>query len=65
MDVVYEHFAFVCFVFHKAAPIPYLKVAILNLPHPKVRSTTVLLDKILPKIFPFASVCFGQWVGRG
>ena len=35
-DVVYKHFGFVCFVFHGAAPIPYVHVqaAILNLPHP-------------------------------
>ena len=32
-DVVYKHFAFVCHVFHGATPIPYVQVAILNLPH--------------------------------
>ena len=24
-DVVYMHFAFICFVFHGAAPIPYVQ----------------------------------------
>ena len=43
-DVVYKLCAFVCFVFHGAAPILYVWVAILNLPHPYLRSTTVLLD---------------------
>ena len=33
-DVVCKHFGFVCFVFHEAASIPYVQVAILNLPHP-------------------------------
>ena len=31
---LYKLFAFVCFVFHGAAPIPYVQAAILNLPHP-------------------------------
>ena len=31
-DVVYKHFAFICFVFHGAAPILNVQVAILNLP---------------------------------
>ena len=31
-DVVYKNFAFICFVFCGAAPIPYVQVAILNLP---------------------------------
>ena len=26
-DVVYKRFAFVCFVFHGAAPIPYVQAA--------------------------------------
>ena len=43
-DVFYKQFAFVCFVFHEAAPIPYVQSAILNLPHPQLRSTTVVLD---------------------
>ena len=43
-DVVYKHFGFVCFVFHGAAPIPYLQAAILNLPHAYLSSTTVLTD---------------------
>ena len=35
-DVVYKHFAFVCFVFRGAAPLHvlYVQAAILNLPHP-------------------------------
>ena len=33
-DVIYKHFAFVCFVFHGAPPVPYVQVAILNLPIP-------------------------------
>ena len=32
-DVVYILIAFVCFVFHGAAPIPHVQAAILNLPH--------------------------------
>ena len=39
-------FAFLCFVFHGAAPIPYVQMAILNLTHPYLRSTTILLDTI-------------------
>ena len=27
-------FAFICFVFHGAASMPHVQVAILNLPHP-------------------------------
>ena len=33
-DEVYKLFAFVCFVFHGSSPIPYVQVAIMNLPHP-------------------------------
>ena len=33
-DVFYEHFTFACFVCNGSAPIPYVKVAVLNLPHP-------------------------------
>ena len=33
-EVVYRHFAFLCFVFLGAAPIPYVQAAILNLLHP-------------------------------
>ena len=29
-DVVYKYFAFVCFVFHGAAPIPYVQAGILK-----------------------------------
>ena len=43
-EVVYKLFVFVCFVFYGAAPIPYVQMTILNLAHPKLRSTTVLLD---------------------
>ena len=28
-DVVYKHFTFVCFVFHGAAPIPYVEAYFL------------------------------------
>ena len=42
--MVNKHFVFVCFVFHGATPIPYVQLAILNLPNPYFRSTTVLLD---------------------
>ena len=45
-DVVYKHFAFVCVVFHGAAPIAYVQAAILNLGDPQVRSTSVLLDNL-------------------
>ena len=38
-------FVFLCFDFHGAAPILYVQAAILNLPHPYLRSTTVLLDE--------------------
>ena len=43
-DVVCKLFALLCFVFLWAAPIPYVQAAILNLPDPQLRSTTVLLD---------------------
>ena len=46
-DVVCKFFALLCFVFHEAAPIPYGQAAILNLPHPYLGSTTVLLDSIM------------------
>ena len=37
-------FALLCFVFHTAAHIPYVQVAILNLLHPSLRSAIVLHD---------------------
>ena len=37
-------FELLCFVFLRAAPIPYVQVAILNLPHSYLRSTIVFLD---------------------
>ena len=33
-----------CFVFLGASPIPYVQVAILNLPNPYLTSTTILFD---------------------
>ena len=47
-------FAFVCLVFHGAVPIPYVQVVILNLSHPYLRSTTVLLDQksVPPPTYP-------------
>ena len=33
-DVLCKPFAFVCFFFHGAPPMPYVQAAILNLPHP-------------------------------
>ena len=33
------------FIFHGATPISYVQAAILNLSHPYLRSTIVLLDK--------------------
>ena len=46
MLYVSKLFAFVCFVFHGAAPIHYVQMVILNLPYPYLRTTTVLLDKV-------------------
>ena len=58
-DVVYKHFAFVCFVCNGAAPIPFVQADILNLPHPELRSTTVLLDIIQVFCGSFSSgFCF-------
>ena len=45
-DVVCRLFSSLCFVFLRAAPIPYAQAAILNLPH---RSTIILLDMELWK----------------
>ena len=45
-DVVYKLSALLCFIFHGAPPIPYVLVEILNLPHPYLRNTTVLLDRL-------------------
>ena len=42
-DVFCKIFALLCFVFLGTVPIPYVQVAILNLPLPKLKSTTVLL----------------------
>ena len=39
-DVVCKLLAFLCFVFHGAAPVPYVQAAILNLLHQYLRSTT-------------------------
>ena len=47
-DAVHKLSAFVRFAFHGAASIPYIQAAILNLPHPQLRSTTVLLDEATP-----------------
>ena len=37
-------FASLCSDYIEAAPIPYVQAAKLNLPHPYLRSTTMLLD---------------------
>ena len=44
VDLVRKLFALFYFVFVGVAPIPYVQAAILNLPHPYLRSTTALLD---------------------
>ena len=45
MAVACKLFAFIYFVSHGAACIPYVQVAILCLPHPYLRSTTILFDR--------------------
>ena len=41
---IYKIFASLCRGYLVAAPLPYIQDAILNLPNPYFRSTTVLLD---------------------
>ena len=47
-DVVCKLFSLVYFIFQGAAPMPYVQVVILNLPHSCLRSTTMLLDNYFP-----------------
>ena len=47
VDVVCKLFVFICFVFRGAALTPYVQVSIFNLPHPYLKSTTVLLDILM------------------
>ena len=51
-DVVYKLFALLCFVFLGAAPILYVQVAILNLPHPYVRSTQTCQPSRIARVTP-------------
>ena len=41
-DVFWRPFSLLCFAFIGTAP--YVQAAIMNLPHPEPKSTTVLLD---------------------
>ena len=41
------HFAHFSASFLGAAPTPYVQVAILNLPHPYLKSTTAFLDIVV------------------
>ena len=44
LDVVCKLFALLCFFFLGAVCVPYAQKATLNLPDPKLRNTTLLLE---------------------
>ena len=55
-NVVCKLFVFLCFVFHGAAPIPYVQTAILNLLHPYLSSIILYRTSSItlcnPNFFP-------------
>ena len=53
-------FKLLCFVCLGVTPIPYMYVlvAILNLPHPELRGTTVPLDLLMCKSLQTKSLCY-------